>query len=57
MDAAKDNPASWKTMEALGGTFIREYFDEENVHCFVKDYEIKVNESIKKHSAIYEPNL
>lgn len=55
MDADKDNPASWRTMEALGGTNIREYFDEENTHCIVKDYEINVNESIKNNSAIYEP--
>lgn len=54
MDADKDNPASWKTMEALGGIKIREYFDDEYAHCIVKDYEIDVNESIKKTSIIYE---
>lgn len=30
MDADKDNPASWKTMEALGGINIKEFFDSEN---------------------------
>ncbi len=54
MDADKDNPASWKTMEALGGVNVREFFDEENSHCIVKDYEINVNESIKNNSNIYE---
>ena len=33
MDADKDNHASWKTMEALGGVNVREFFDEENSHC------------------------
>lgn len=55
MDADKDNPASWRTMEALGGINIREFFDSENAHCIVKDYEINVDESISKNSIIYEP--
>lgn len=55
MDADKENPASWKTMESLGGINIREYYDDENAHCIVKDYEINVNDSIKNNSTIYEP--
>mgnify|MGYP004651069969 FL=1 len=55
MDADKDNPASWRTIEALGGINIREFFDSENAHCIVKDYEIDVDESISKNSIIYEP--
>ncbi len=57
MDADKDNPASWRTMESLGGINIREYFDNENTHSVVKDYVIKVDESINKYSAIYEPMI
>ena len=57
MDAAKTNPASWRTMESLGGKNIGEFFDNENVHCIVKDYEINVNESIKNNSFIYEPMI
>lgn len=57
MDANKDNPASWKTMESLGGINIREFFESENVHCIVKDYEINVNESINNNSNIYEPKI
>lgn len=57
MDADKENLASWKTMEALGGINIREYYDDENAHCIVKDYEIDVNESIKNNSTIYEPMI
>lgn len=55
MDADKDNPASWKTMEALGGVNTKEFFDDENAHCIIKDYEIDVDESLKSHFAIYEP--
>ncbi len=55
IDADKDNPASWRTIEALGGINIREFFDSENAHCIVKDYEIDVDESISKNSIIYEP--
>ena len=57
MDADKCNPASWKTMEALGGINVREFFDDENAHCIVKDYEINVNESINNNAAIYEPMI
>ncbi len=55
MDADKDNPASWKTMEALGGVNTKEFFDDENAHGIIKDYKIDVDESLKKHFAIYEP--
>lgn len=57
LDADTDNPASWRTMEALGGIKIREYFDNEYSHCMVRDYEIDVNESIKNYSAVYEPMI
>lgn len=57
MDADKDNPASWKTMEALGGVNVREFFDDQNAHCVVKDYEINVNKSISDNSTIYEPMI
>ena len=57
MDADKDNPASWKTMEALGGVNVREFFDHQNAHCVVKDYEINVDKSISDHSSIYEPMI
>ena len=54
MDADKDNPASWKTMESLGGKNVREYYDDEFAHCIVKDYIINVNESIEKYKEQYE---
>ncbi|MBP5207456.1 MAG: GNAT family N-acetyltransferase [Clostridia bacterium] len=49
MDADLDNPASWKTMEALGGVRIRQYFDDEFAHCTVFDYEIDVREALSEH--------
>lgn len=55
MDADRDNPASWRTMEALGGINVREFFDNENAHCVVKDYEINVEKSISNNADIYEP--
>lgn len=49
MDADLENSASWKTMEALGGKRIREYFDGENAHCNVVDYNIDVKKSLEEH--------
>lgn len=54
MDADTNNPASWKTMEALGGVFVREYYDDEEAHCYVKDYEINVDQSLHDYAPIYE---
>lgn len=51
LDANKNNIASWKTMEDLGGVFINEFIDDGNI---MKRYEINVNESINNNSSIYE---
>ena len=53
MDADLNNPASWKTMEKLGGKRVREYFNEE-YNGIVVDYNINVNDSIKNNMKIYE---
>lgn len=53
MDANLDNPASWKTMEALGGERIKEYYDEDE-QCIVVDYNIDVKESLEKYKDYYE---
>ena len=50
LDADLDNPASWKTMEALGGKRTREYFDEQYAHCTVVDYTIDVKKALAGHS-------
>ncbi len=49
MDADKNNPASWRTMEALGGERIREYYD--NIYNFltVVDYNIDVKNALFTH--------
>jgi predicted acetyltransferase len=49
MDADLHNPASWRTMEALGGVRIREYYDETNAHCAVVDYNIDVEKALEGH--------
>ena len=48
MDADKNNPASWKTMEALGGTRVREHYDGENARCTVVDYTIDVAKALRE---------
>lgn len=54
MDADKDNPASWRTIESLGGVNVREYFEDEYDHCIVKDYIINVNDSIENNKEEYD---
>ncbi|MBR5662344.1 MAG: GNAT family N-acetyltransferase [Bacilli bacterium] len=56
MDADLDNPASWKTMEALGGVRVRQYFEEIDQTETV-DYNINVKESLEKYKDIYEPYI
>ena len=56
LDANLSNPASWKTMEALGGTRIGEYIDEEDNERTVK-YSIPVEKAIEEHKNIYEPKI
>lgn len=57
MDCDKSNLGSAKTMQALGGKLIREYYDDTYAHCTVQDYIIHVEEAIEKYSSIYEPNI
>ena len=54
LDADLDNPASWRTIEALGGKRIREYFEDEFDHCVVVDYEIDVRKALTEHSEYEE---
>lgn len=49
MDADLNNPASWKTMEALSGVRIREYYDDVYAHCTVVDYNIDVKKALQEH--------
>ena len=54
MDADLNNPPSWKTMEALGGTRIREYYDDVYAHCTVVDYNIDVKKALREHPEFEE---
>ncbi len=56
MDADIDNPASWRTMEALGGVRINEYYSEEE-KCQVVDYNIDVKEALEKYREVYLPYI
>lgn len=55
MDCDKDNLASAKTMQALGGKLIKEFFDYENANCLVQDYIIDVNKSVEENKLKYSP--
>lgn len=57
MDVDLENPASWRTMESLGGVNTREFFDDKNTHGIVKAYEINLDESIRNHALVYEPMI
>ena len=57
MDVDLENAASWKTMEALGGIRIREYFDSQYAHCMVVDYTINVQKALKEHAGYYEQSI
>ena len=56
MDADINNQASWKTMEALGGKRIKEYYDEEYLETIVK-YEIDVKKSLEEYKEVYKPYI
>ena len=56
LDADIDNPASWRTMEALGGKRIETYYDENDKRDCVK-YEIDVEESLKNNEKTYAKQI
>lgn len=54
LDSDLDNPASWKTMEALGGKRIAKYYDSEFYNCDVVKYSIDVKKSLETYKDTYE---
>ena len=50
LDADLENPASWRTMEALGGKRIRQHYDDQDAHCVVVDYNIDVKKALAEHA-------
>ncbi len=57
LDADLANPASWKTMEALGGKRIREHYDDQYAHCTVVDYMIDVRKTLAEHTEYMKMTL
>lgn len=56
LDCDSSNLASSRTMEALGGVRIDEYYSDYE-KCQVCRYIINVDESINNHKEIYEPKI
>lgn len=56
LDCDSINLASSRTMEALGGVRIDEYYSEQK-QCLVWRYIINIDESINNHKEIYEPKI
>ena len=50
LDADIENPASWKTMEALGGKRVKAYYDDVYSHCVVVDYTIDVKKALHDYN-------
>lgn len=57
LDADLDNPASWKTMEALGGKRIKEHIDEEDPTNVMVDYVIDVEKSLEEYRSEFAPYI
>ncbi len=56
LDCYKNNLGSAKTMQALGGVLINEWYDEEEEETEQR-YCINVNESVMNYQDIYEPQI
>jgi len=54
MDCDKNNLGSARTMQALGGILIREYYEDQKYNTTIQDYVINVNESIEKYKGNYK---
>lgn len=57
LEADKSNPASWRTMEALGGNLDEEIKSEIEGYTYVRFYSIDVDKSLEKYKEIYEPMI
>ncbi len=56
LNADLDNPASWRTMEALGGLRVKESYDTED-ECIIVSYNIDVKKSLQDYKDTYEPYI
>ena len=57
LDADKNNPASWRTMESLGATLDAEVESTLEGYDMVRFYSIDVEKSLEKYKNIYEPMI
>lgn len=57
MGCGKDNLGSAKTIKALGGILLREFYEDVDVHQMVQVYAIDVDKSIEENRKIYESYL
>lgn len=55
MDCDYDNLGSAKTMQALGGRMVREWYEPNIYKTYLQDYLIDVDETVKVYRKIYEP--
>ena len=54
MDCDADNLGSARTMQALGGRLVREWYEPNIYKTVLQDYVIDVDESIKTYRKVYE---
>ena len=54
LDADLDNPVSWRTMEALGGVRVREFFDDEDSQKDIVIYHIDTVKALAEHAEYEE---
>lgn len=55
MDCDADNLGSARTMQALGGRLVKEWYEPNIYKTVLQDYVIDVDESIKTYRKVYEP--
>ena len=55
MDCDADNLGSARTMQALGGSLVREWYEPNIYKTVLQDYVIDVDDSIKTYRKVYEP--
>ena len=54
MDCDADNLGSARTMQALGGRLVREWYEPNIYKTVLQDYVIDVDESVKTYRKVYE---
>ena len=57
LDCDKTNPASARSMIALGGKLVEEWYDDEEYKCIIQKYIIDVDDAINNNKDLYEPKI